>query len=204
MNYLPTVWYFTVPVPGMKYTLDRTQKEHSQYKHKLINSDKEIAVLQQQLSASHSTNFHKNIELEKNHQVRLLEKENLQLIVDLTSFKKQLQSAKAEINELRMMSFRNTDVIDGLSDEVRIGTEKSVYTTSKKTRRENFNTNDKREFVKSNTALKDISLNSLDIGAQNVSKSKHPARSNKQRKSTPGLGEEFQTSEENTQECNQS
>jgi hypothetical protein len=42
-----------------------------------------------------------SLENEKSRQVRYLEQENLQLMIDLKAIKKQLQNAKAELNMLR-------------------------------------------------------------------------------------------------------
>jgi hypothetical protein len=75
------------------------------------------------------------LENEKSRQVRYLEQENLQLMIDLKAIKKQLQNAKAELNMLRANKALDDDTVDisGLAPpvptQVRTKTRTTQHTT---------------------------------------------------------------------------
>lgn len=127
---------------------------------------------------------------EKTRQIRYLEQENLQLMKDLKGAKKQVQHLKAEANVLRQSTVRDA------SHNPDLASINSSDTRSKK-RSRHTTPNDKENGQVQNTRNSSFTKSSAKRGRT------LPLSSRKERK-TPGLGEAFADTPENTQECKQS
>jgi uncharacterized protein (UPF0335 family) len=131
-----------------------------------------------------------SVENEKSRQVRYLEQESLQLMLDLKAVKKQLLNTKAELNMLRAKAMDdNTMDLSGLTappapnSQVRSKIKPHHHATSTPMDKENsVNVEKVASSVKARRAFGSI---------------RKPRRA-------PGLGESFEQTEENTQECKQS
>jgi hypothetical protein len=132
------------------------------------------------------------LENEKSRQVRYLEQENLQLMIDLKAIKKQLQNAKAELNMLRAKAL-DDDTMDITSSSVAPPVSAQSRTKPKV----------KAERAPPSTPVdKENSENAGRIAS--AKSSKRGWGSSLKSRRTPGLGESLEQSEENTQECKQS
>jgi chromosome segregation ATPase len=133
-----------------------------------------------------------SLENEKSRQVRYLEQENLQLMIDLKAIKKQLQNAKAELNMLRAKAL-DDDTMDITSSSVAPPVPAQSRTKPKV----------KAERAPPSTPVdKENSENAGRIAS--AKSSKRGWGSSLKSRRTPGLGESLEQSEENTQECKQS
>jgi len=137
-----------------------------------------------------------SVESEKEGQLRYLEQENLNLIVDLKAAKKKLQDMKAEINMLRAQGA-------GLvSDAIPLP---SQYDRESKT-----NTSNQSRGTPATKRLKTPAKekeNSTNSHAKKSAKSKPPrdnTSSNRRTNQRIGLGDAFAATDENTAECKQS
>jgi uncharacterized protein (UPF0335 family) len=131
-----------------------------------------------------------SLENEKSRQVRYLEQENLQLMIDLKAIKKQLQSAKAELNMLRAKAL-DDDTMDISGLAAPAPTQARTKTKVVAERAPPSTPMDKE--------------NSENVGhIASAKSSKRGWGSSIKARRTPGLGESVEQSEENTQECKQS
>jgi chromosome segregation ATPase len=132
-----------------------------------------------------------NRELESNdseqfNKLRYLEHENLQLMNDLKVAKKQLQNTKAELSVLRTQH---------LNEEFDVSSAQKTVVPSSKKRAKCTPKPSKTQHNKENL--------SSNIQNPNFSQKADGTIGSKKRR-TPGLGEAFAASEENTQECKNS
>jgi chromosome segregation ATPase len=144
------------------------------------------------LRADRAQGTAESVETEKSRQVRFLEQENLQLLIDHKAIKKQLQNAKAELNMLRAKALDDDTMdISGLPaptpNKARIRAKVPVERAPPKTPTEKENSEN----------------------VENVASAKRTSRgwgSSLKARRTPGLGESLtiEKNEENTQECKQS
>ena len=131
-----------------------------------------------------------SLENEKSRQVRYLEQENLQLMIDLKAIKKQLQKAKAELNMLRAKAL-DDDTMD-ISSVAPPAPAQSRTKPKVKVERAPPSTPVDKE--NNENAERIASAKSSRRGWGSSLKSRR----------TPGLGESLEHGEENTQECKQS
>lgn len=128
-----------------------------------------------------------SLETEKIGQLRYLEQENLQLMVDLKAAKKQLNNTKAELSMLRLQSVDPVVLVPAVAaveEKLPSGREK---TGSKRPR---------------TPANKENSKNDTNNPAS--AKAARTMSSSRGTRRAAGLGEAFAASEENTQDCKQS
>jgi hypothetical protein len=129
-----------------------------------------------------------SLETEKSGQLRYLELENLQLMVDLKAAKKLLHNTKAELSMLRAQSVDSVLYHNARSSAVEEKLGSSRETAGSKRPR--------------TPANKENSKN--DSGNPVSSKAARTTNSSRETRRAAGLGEAFAASEENTQECKQS
>lgn len=131
-----------------------------------------------------------SLENEKSRQVRYLEQENLQLMIDLKAIKKQLQNAKAELNMLRAKAL-DDDTMDTIGLPPPATTQARSKPKVKVERAAPSTPHDKEN----------------NENVEHIASAKSSRRgwgSNLKTRRTPGLGESLEQNEENTQECKQS
>ena len=136
-----------------------------------------------------------SLESEKCGQLRYLEQENLQLMVDLKATKKQLQHAKSEINMLRA---QGAAPVAGISD-----LPKPKHAPRDTENRSSTNRSRNTPGAKHPKTPADKE-NSKNQSENPTSSTRHNKSSSRRTQGAVGLGEAFAATEENTQECKQS
>lgn len=147
-----------------------------------------VALQEQRALGDHARQNAERLEAEKCNQVRYLEQENLQLMVDLKDAKKQLHKTKAELSILRAQCCASVEYSSArpVPTEEKLSTNRENAGSNRpKTPAKNGNQNGKENPVSSSKAVR-------------------ATRSARGTRRAAGLGEAFAASEENTQECKQS
>ena len=136
---------------------------------------------------------------EKTRQVRFLEQENLKLMIDLKSAKKQLQSLKSEVNAMK------SGIVDGCfqSELTSNGHTKGPLKEAPNATPVFPRTNPPSSNKKSTSITLDKENSTSENILQSSSVSKRPPIGGSSRK-VQSLGEAFNDGDENTQECKQS
>lgn len=129
-----------------------------------------------------------SVENEKSRQFRYLEQENLHLMLDLKSVKKQLQNTKAELNMLRAKA------LDDDTTELGVVAARQAAAPPRS-----------KVAPKGRPPSTPVDKeNTVNVSATGSSKARRAFGSIRKPRGTPGLGESFEQTEENTQECKQS
>ena len=154
---------------------DRLQRAETEFKEELATLRRELEKLRR--DATDSRTSAESIESQKTRQVKYLERENLQLMKDLKTAKKKLQSAKAEINALRLQDSDNTTMeLSALKGRL---------------------ASDVALDAKEELGDKESGANATKSPPPRASKSPPP-------RNAPGLGQALPSCDDNTQECKQS
>jgi predicted nucleic acid-binding Zn-ribbon protein len=203
----------------------------TEYKERLAAFKKEGAKLHQDAENAHSDA--KDTDSEKERKLRFLEQENLQLMLDMKSTKKQLQTAREDLELLRinggdgeptldfgavgLMSSSSRSLVD--KDEIASVNSKSppsnTHSVSKKPLQRTQNSsaalspNRKRRNLSSEIPEdKENESSQVRRDTPSASAKKRrvlgPGSEKKNKRAVPGLGEANQESEENPAECAQS
>jgi len=158
------------------------------------------------------------LENETSHQIRYLEQENLQLMMDLKTIRKQVHKARAENTELRMNILDDaTENSEGSSKNTQLKQAHHVRTDFSSQGKENSTENEVAR-MSQNSSTKDEKTTKLSTQKHQSGSAKHSSTplgsshkrslygtgSNRKMKATPVLGEIGVSNDENTQECKQS
>jgi len=146
-----------------------------------------------------------NAESEKSRQVRYLEQENLQLMIDVKALKKQAKTLKNENNMLRTKALEDNTFDYGTGPVHAAGMPTDSRgikpEQAKKPPAPNLVRRSKRE--RSSTSPDKENATNIEVDHQSNSR-RRVGSSRKPIRKVPGLGEAFAENLENTQECKQS
>lgn len=177
-------------VLSSKKQIDKLLQSETELKGLVASLKRDQQELQSLAERAHANA--ESLESEKGSQLRFLEQENLRLMDDLKASKRNLMNVKAELNMLRAQGVSTVlDATPGTTTR-KPGKSSSIQDSTA--------TASKQPRTPAKENLKNKASERLPPSSATA---KHKSSSQRTRR-TPGFGEAFASSEENTQECKQS